>query len=460
MAVEIVERPATAAPGPKGLPLIGSVIDFKRDILGTLHSGLLQYGDVVRFKVGPPPVGATVYGLFHPDGVQHILAGAADFYHKNDPVYFEIRELLGNGLLTSQGEQWKRQKRLVQPLFTHKRVAGYVPMMAEEGETVVQRWSAAQRKGDDVDLNREMTRVTLNVVGRALFGCDVEEAVRVLKDAVPYLSRRAISRGLSPFKVPETWPLPSNKKAARYKSGIYGVVDDLINRRHSVPDGDNEDLLSLLIKAQDPENGEGMSDSEVRDQALIFLLAGHETTATSLTYTFYLLGRHPEVQARVRAEVDQVLGDREPTINDYPTLAYTTMVIKEAMRLYPAAYATGRVPDHDDEVMGFPIPAGSPCIASPWVTHRHTKFWDDPSAFIPERFTPDHEKARHRYAYFPFGGGPRACIGQYFSMLESVIVVATVMRAFKIETLPDPGPLFTGITLRPAGPVPAKVTAH
>jgi cytochrome P450 len=443
-----------------GLPLLGSALDLKRDLLGTLHRAMLEHGDVVRFSAGPSGKHqVNAYGFFHPDGAQHLLAGNADNYEKNDPVYQEIRSVLGDGLLTAEGDEWKRQKRLVQPIFTHKRVASYVPMIAGETADALRRWSEAARRGDKVDLNSDMARLTLSVVGRALFGADVESAVPVIRRAVPYLSERAVQRGLSPVVVPAAWPTPSNRRALRYQRDLYKVVDQLIADRRASPAG-GEDLLGLLLQARDPEGGMGLTDAEVRDQVLIFLLAGHETTATSLTFTFHLLGHHPKVQARVQEEVDCVLGDGPPSLGDVKALSYTTMAIKEAMRLYPAAYGMGRLAKRDDVVGGYHIPAGSPAFASAWVTHRHPDFWPYPERFDPARFTPEREKARHRYAYFPFGGGPRACIGQYFSMLEAVIVVAMLMRSHRVTTSSDPVKLFTGITLRPDGPMPATVEAR
>jgi cytochrome P450 len=215
--------------------------------------------------------------------------------------------------------------------------------------------------------------------------------------------------------------------------------------------------LSLLLNAQDPEGGQGLSDAEVRDQALIFLLAGHETTATSLTFTLHLLGLHPEAQQKVRDEAIAVLGDRLPDHADTSKLTYSTMAIKEAMRLYPAVYVIPRLVVKDDVVGGYRLPAGSVAALSAWVTHRHPDFWDDAERFDPERFTPDKEKARHRYAYFPFGGGPRACIGQYFSMLESIVMTPVLVRAFQFTSPPGDVKLFNGITLRPHQAMPCRI---
>lgn len=445
------------APGPRGLPLVGSALDLLRDILGTTLEGMHTYGDVVRYVAGPPgPMRVTAFGIYDPDWVHHVLASSSENYAKQDASYVELRALVGNGLLTSEGDTWRRQKRLVQPLFTHKRVAGYGDMMAAESQELVDRWAEA---GGTVDLHAEMTRFSLRVVCRALFGSDVEDIVPVLSRNVPYLSKRAFKRSLAPVSTPAGWPTPGNKRAAAARQEVYDIVDDLIERRRSHPSG-GQDLLSLLLEAQDPEGGAGLDDDEVRDQALIFLLAGHETTATSLTFTLHLLGRHPDVQQRVLGEVRGVIGDRAPSMADTRELEYTTMAIKEAMRLYPAAYAIPRLAVQDDVVDGYRIPAGSVAVASPWVTHRHPRLWDEPEEFNPERFTPEREKARPRYAYFPFGGGPRACIGQHFSMMEAVIVTAAAVRAYQFTATQEQVKLFTGITLRPAEPVLSRIEAR
>ncbi|MEX2586602.1 MAG: cytochrome P450 [Actinomycetota bacterium] len=452
--VAVEPRTEQQAPGPRGLPLVGSALDLLRDILGTTLKGMHEYGDVVRYVAGPPgPLRVTAFGIHDPESIQHVLASAAEDYSKQDATYIELRALVGNGLLTSEGDTWKRQKRLVQPLFTHKRVAGYADMMTAESAELAERWAAA---GGSVDLHSEMTRFSLRVVCRALFGTDVEDMLPVLSRHVPYLSKRAFKRSLAPVSLPPDWHTPGNRRARRAKQEVYDIVDKLIAERRVRPTGE-EDLLSLLLQAQDPDGGAPLDDDEVRDQALIFLLAGHETTATSLTFTLHLLGLHPDVQQRVLGEVQRVLGDRMPAIEDVRGLEYTTMVIKEAMRLYPAAYAIPRLAVKDDEISGYRIPAGSVAVSSPWVTHRHPKYWEEPEEFVPERFTAEREKARHRYAYFPFGGGPRACIGQHFSMMEAVIVTALLVRQYQFTAAKQEIKLFTGITLRPAEPVTSRI---
>jgi cytochrome P450 len=457
MTVGSQEEEVRIAPGPRGVPLIGSALDLKRDILGTLHRAMLEYGDVVRFVVGPPGLRTIVYGLFHPDGVQHVLASGSGNFCKDDPVFREIRAIFGDGLLTSNGDRWRRQKRLIQPVFTPKRVAGYVSMMCEEVARVAERWAGVVQQGATVDLNADMTHLTLRVVGRALFGSDIDDAIPVLESSMPFLSERAIQRGLSPVRIPTAWPTPANRLAQRARQALYGVVDDLIALRRAAPKG-SEDLLNLLLEAQDPEGGTGLHDDEVRNQVLIFLLAGHEPTATSLSFILHLLGRHPDVQNRVHEEIQDVLGGRMPTLKDVGALTYTTMVVKEAMRLYPGAYATARLTVDDNEIDGFAIPAGCAVAVSAWVTHRHPEFWEEPERFDPERFSAEREASRHRYAYFPFGGGPRACIGSHFSMLESVIVTAALVQSYRFASPPRPVPLLTGIALRPRSAMPCHIS--
>jgi cytochrome P450 len=467
MAVRSRGEAAAQWPSPRGLPLLGSTLDLKRDLLGTFHRAMLEQGDVVRFVIGPPGLRSRVYAFFHPDGVQHVLASGSGHYAKGGRVYRELTPLLGNGLLTSEGEEWRRQKRLIQPLFTRKRVGAYVEMMAAEGEHLVGRWRRLHAGGGDaVDLNAQMTAFTLRVVGRALFGSDMDHVVEVLRPTVPYLSHRALRRGLAPRAVPAHWRTPDNIRADAARARITDVVDELIATRRASPargrlstGGDGDDLLTLLLEAQDPEGGVGLDDEEVRAQALIFLLAGHETTATSLTFALHLLGSHPEVQDRVRTEAHAVLGAADPiSAEDALALRYTTMVVKEAMRLFPPAHSMGRISTGADRVCGYDVPPDSAIVVSPWVTHRHPAFWEEPELFDPERFTPEREKARHRYAYIPFGGGPRACIGQYFSMLEAVLITAQLVGAFDLDTDPGPVALTTGITLRPEQTLPCRIS--
>jgi cytochrome P450 len=450
-----MSRSATIPPGPRGAPLVGSALDLQRDVLGTYQRARQAYGDVVRFVVGPPGLRASLYAVFHPDAVRRVLATEADAYRKDNRFYEEVRWALGNGLLNSQDETWLRQRRFIQPLFTRRRIAGYAQSMADEAVDLVRRWQPWAAAGRTVDLHAEMSRLTLRVVGQLLFGSDVERAVPVVAYAFPILGEYSRRRAFAPARIPRSWPTRSNRRALHAQRAVYGVCDELIARRRATPGG-GADLLSLLVDARD--QGEQLDDAEIRDQVLIFLLAGHDTTALALTFALHLLGRHPDVQRRLRDEVDTVLGARTPTAEDVDALSYTTMVLKEAMRLYPPAWGLGRRTAAGDRIDGCHIPPGSDVVVTAWVTHRHPAFWDDPERFDPERFAPEREAERHRHAYFPFGAGPRACIGQYFSMLEAVIALAVIAQHYDVSSGAAHIPLAPRITLHPAAPVRCRLT--
>jgi cytochrome P450 len=440
----------TLPPAFTGSPLLGVLPDMRRDALATLERARREHGDVVRLLAGPPGMRNTTYAFFHPDGVRHAIATEADRYRKDNTFDNEIRWALGDGLLNSQDERWLRQRRFVQPLFTRKRIAGYACEMGDEAERLSARWRAAE---GPIDLHAEMSRVTLRIVGRLLFGTDVERAIPVVARVFPVLGEYARLRAYSPVRLPRRWPTAANRRANRARADLRRVCDELIAARRAGGAG-GDDLMSLLIAARDGH--ERLDDEEIRDQVLIFLLAGHDTTAIALTFALHLLGHHPDTQDRVRAEV-AALGHSTPGAADLEALAYTTMVLKEAMRLYPPAWAFGRRCGADDEVGEYLVPAGAEIIVSPWVTHRHPGFWDEPERFDPERFVTEREANRHRHAYVPFGTGPRACIGQYFSMLEAAILIAVIVRDHELTSLTDRVPLAPRITLDPAGPVPSRV---
>jgi cytochrome P450 len=450
-----------APPQPRANRVLGSALDLRRSQIRTYERAMRVHGDVVRLVVGPPGVRFHLYCVFHPDGVKAVLAGSRESYSKGNRFYKQIAQAFGRGLLTSEGELWRRQRRLVQPLFTRKQVAAYAELMAEEASSVADRWDHATRAGEDtVDANAAMVRLALRVVGRAIFGDDVAKTSHVLDSAFPVLNRHTFRRAMSPLAPPASWPTPDNRRAARAQRALYEVVDGLITHRQQAG-ADGDDLISRLLRARDPETGEAMDAQQVRDEALIFLLAGHETTSTAMTFTLHLLGRHAGEQQLVHNELDAVLGGRAPTLDDAPALERTAMAIKEAMRLYPPAYALGRLSVTDNEICGYLIPAGSFVAVSQFATHRHPQFWENPETFDPARFASEREAGRHPYAYFPFGGGPRACIGSHFGMLEAMIAVALLLQRFQIRSHQENVPLDTeGITLRPRGAVRIQPAAR
>jgi cytochrome P450 len=450
----------TAPPHPRANPLLGSALELRRSQIRTYERVMREHGDVVRLAVGPPGLRFDLYCVFHPDGVREVLAGSRAGYSKRTRFYEQIAQAFGWGLLTSEGELWQRQRRLVQPLFTRKQIAAYSELMVDEAAAVAARWNRATQNGGNVDANAEMVRLALRVVGRAIFGDDVAKAGDVLDSAFPVLGRHTFRRAMSPLAPPASWPTPDNRRAARARRSLYGVVDELIAHRQQIG-ADGDDLLSRLLGASDPDTGAAMDAQQVRDEALIFLLAGHETTSTALTFTLHLLARHPGEQRLVHDELDAVLDGRAPTLDDAPALERTAMALKEAMRLYPPAYAIGRLAEREQQIGGYSIPAGSYVVMSQFATHRHPQFWGEAESFDPARFTVERERARHAYAYFPFGGGPRACIGSNFAMLEAIIALAVLLQRFEIRGQRTDVPLDTeGLTLRPKGAVPLQLASR
>ncbi|MFD9302338.1 cytochrome P450 [Streptomyces sp. NPDC060048] len=448
------DRAGTRTPLLAGAPLLGSLADLKSDSLGTYLRAMREHGDVVRITAGPPGLRAELHCVFSAEGVQQVLATQAANFRKDNAVYQEVRDSFGNGLLTSQDEDYLRQRRLVQPLFTKRRVDGYAHAVADETASTLAAWE--KTADGTLDVADEMMALALRAVSRILFGTDVDATADVVHRCFPVITEYALRRGYSPLNIPRSWPTPDNRRAAAALDELYGVCDAIIAERRGGAAGGGEDLLSLLAAASSTDDGE-FDAAELREQVLIFLLAGHETTATSLAFSLHLLGRHPGIQSRARAEIAAVLGDRTPGAADLDRLPYLTQVLKEAMRLYPAAPTIGRSSVAAAEVDGHTIPAGADVILAPWVTHRHPRYWPDPERFDPDRFTPEAEAARPRYAWFPFGGGPRACIGQHFSMLESVIALAMILRAYEFEAVDAEVPVSAGITLQTRGPARCRV---
>jgi len=431
----------TKAPGPDDLFGIRNVIGFATDPLTLLRDLTDRYGDVVEMKV----MGTSWFMFNHPDDIEDALVRQARAMGRD--AYIELlQRTLGLGLLTSDGELWKRQRKLMAQAFTPKRIHDYAATMVEVADASV-RW----RDRDVVNIHDEMSRVTMEVVAKVLFGAGMTaEDVALIHESMEAVADFYASSPEAVVKLPAWVPTPRNLRlnaAVRRIDGfIYRIIAD---RRGEARRGDgHDDLLGTLIAACD-EGGEGMSDQQLRDEAITLFLAGHETTALALAHTLYLVSKHPEVERRLVDELEAVLGGRSPDVGDVKKLTYTERVIKEGMRLYPPAWTTGRGVTEDVTIRGYQIPKGSQILMSEWVVHRDPRWFPNPEAFDPDRWEPERAAALPRYAYFPFGGGPRVCIGNHFAMMEAILILATVVQRYHLELLPgEQLELVPSVTLR------------
>ncbi|KOS54217.1 cytochrome P450 [Rhodococcus rhodochrous] len=448
--------PCTSSREPpivRGTWLLGSTRELLRDPLELGLRGYAEGGDVVRYVVGLPGRRREFFTVNHPDGVGELLNAPRHLdYRKDSEFYRAMRDLYGNGLVTSQDETWLRQRRFIQPLFTPQSVDGYVTPMVAEADRVAIRWHNCSSRL--VDLDGEMRALTLGVAARILFGVQAPRMLPILRTTLPVLGRAVLQQGASAIRIPSSWPTPGNRRIANAESRLDGLCDAIIERRRTSAEP-GTDLIGRLVAAR--EGGDALSTEEIRDQVKVFLLAGHDTTATMLTFALHLLGKDAGVQDRVRDEVERVLGDETPTASGVHALTYTTMVLEEAARLYPPSpYLTRRAVEERD-VCGYRIPAGADVNLAPWVIHHRADLWPDPFRFDPDRFTPDRVKERHKYAWFPFGHGPRGCIGQRFAMLEAAISLAILVREFEFRSPSGSVAVTTDLLLHPVGAVPCRV---
>jgi enediyne biosynthesis protein E7 len=422
-----------APPGPKGTFLLGNVLEFKRDTVGAIVRGWREYGDVVRFRgVGPF---FPLYLFAHPDHVEYIFQENFRNFRRQDFLRKKFRMVVGNGLVTSEGDSWVRQRKLAQTAFQRERLNPLGPAMTATTDETLDRWNELARRGEAIDIQSEMMHLILAILTRTLFGVDMSREASAVEHSVATQAKYLNDRLNSPVDIPERAPLPVQKRFLEARATLDNLVGGVIAERRRTGE-DTGDLLSILLQARDEETGDLISDDQARDEIKTLLIAGHETTATTLGWTFYLLSKHPEVADRVRAEIAEVLGERQPEAGDVPNLKYTTMVLYESLRLYPPLWIVSRMPIEDDEIGGYPAPAGTSIIICSYVTHRHPDFWDNPEGFEPERHTPERMKERHRYSYIPFGGGPRGCIGFPFVIMEMPLVLARIMQRFRLSLVP------------------------
>jgi cytochrome P450 len=433
-------------PGPRGYPLLGNFLPLLREPFDFPIRCAREYGDVVRLRLGP----LVFYLLSHPDAIEQVLRRD----HRNfikDKGTRSLTGILGEGLLTSEGDVWRRQRRLAQPAFQLDQIQKYADVMVAATERLLQDW----RPGQTRDIHTDMARLTMEIVAQTLLGASmVGQADRVGRAMQAVMEHFAGLAGLLPWL--DWLPTPGNWRYRRACRDLNAIIYETIARRRADgPTGD--DLLSRLLSARDAD-GSQMSDRQLRDEMVTLFLAGHETTAIALSFCFYLLARHPDAMTRLAAELDEVLQGRPPTAVDVPRLRYTEWVVKEAMRLYPPAPSIGREALQDCEIAGYHVPRGTQIALIQWVVHRDPRWFDDPEAFRPERWDNDLARRLPRCAYFPFGDGPRICIGNQFAMLEAILILATVAQRYRLALVPGYKlELLPSVTLRPKNGLPMVV---
>ncbi|ATW51956.1 cytochrome P450 [Streptomyces peucetius] len=419
-------------PGPQGLPLLGSALDFRRNPLETFVSAWRDHGDLVQFR-GPVPVVLVT----HPDDLKHILADNFDNYPHPDDFNRKVGVSVGQGLVTTEGEVWRAQRRTVAPTFRREPLERFAGVMVDSTQRMLGRWDRIARYGQTLDARTEMQSLTLEILARCLFRADWSRDALALGSAVATQLEHINSKLIAVADIPEKVPTPRNRRFRAARKLLDDTVYRLIAERRAEPaDGDAQDLLSMLMHTPDPETGRLMTDEQLRDQVMTLFIAGHETVAATLSWICHLLSTRPAETDRARAEVQKVLGGRTPTMEDLPQLKYLKLFIQEALRLYPPLWQVARMPLKDDVLSGYHIPAGSFLLLSTYITHRNPEFWDNPEGFDPERFTRERAAARSRYAYVPYAGGPRNCVGMAFANMELTIVVACLLQRFHLDMVP------------------------
>ncbi|HKB66091.1 MAG TPA: cytochrome P450 [Pyrinomonadaceae bacterium] len=428
-------------PGPRQIFPLSGLLSYRKGPLPFFQNLAAQFGDLSYFRLGPQ----EAFFLNHPDYIKDVLVTNHSSFHKGLALQ-RAKRLLGEGLLTSEDEVHRRQRRLAQPAFHRSRIASYAAVMTAYGLQTSARW----RDGDALDMSAEMMQLTLGIVGKTLFDADVVSDAQEVGEAMTVVMDLFNTITIPFFELLQKLPLPQLRRFDAAKARLDAIIYRLIEQRRLAGE-DRGDLLSMLLLAQDTEvDGGGMTDEQLRDELMTIFLAGHETTANALTWTWYLLSQNPEAEARLHEEIDRVLAGRVPGFDDVAKLKYTEMVLAESMRLYPPAWALGRLAMEDFEIGGYVVPRKSLVLMSQYVMHRDPRYFAEPFKFNPERWTAEARESRPQFSYFPFGGGPRRCIGEGFAWMEGILLIATIARQWQMRLVPNhPVVLKPVITLRP-----------
>ena len=429
-------------PGPKGRFLVGNALDFSRgDWLGFFVRCTREHGDVVLLRFLNVPICL----LTHPDDIESVLVRNASNFVKSRN-YRALKPILGNGLLTSEGAFWQRERKLVQPSFRHESIAAYADVMADSAQRMLSGWRGGQTR----DVHQEMMAVTLEVVAKSLFGADVSQETGKVAQAFREVTNQLFAMPNLTFFLPETFPLPSTLRLRRAMRELDRIIYSIIRTRRAT-NSNSPDLLQVLLNAQ-AEDGSQMTDEQLRDEMMTLFIAGHETTSVALSWAWYLLAGHPEVEAKLVNELRSVLNGRDAGVSDLSALLYTETVVKEAMRLYPPVWVIGRQALNDFEVHGYRLPAGTNILLVQWITHHDARFYREAERFDPDRWKDDPIRSGRlpRFAYFPFGGGSRVCIGAGFAMMEATLLLATIAQRFRLTLASDRSvEMLPLLTLRP-----------
>jgi cytochrome P450 len=430
------------APGPGTLAFILNLRNFRRDPLQQFWQAAMKYGDIVRYRTL-----WTTYQLSHPDHIQHVLQANFSNYRKGRD-YGILRLSLGNGLLTSEGALWERQRKMTQPAFQSLQVAAFTRIMAAHTSALLARWEAFAARGHVFDVVPELMVLTLGIVSEALFTTNLESDTPTIQETLIVGREYSVNRAWSVIRLPLAVPTRRNRQYRKSIGDFHSIIDRLVSERRGAP-LPAADLLTILMQARD-EDGESMSNRQLRDEVATLLTAGHETTTLVLAWACLLIANRPEIVARIAAEV-AFLNGNAPTYEDLGKLRYTRAVVEEVMRLYPPVWVLSRTAVEADSIGGHRIGAGSEILIFPYITHRHPKWWTDPGSFCPERFAPDRSSSRPRFAYLPFGAGPRTCVGLNFAVTEILVVLAMLLARFRVELAIDPAAVQAepSVTLRP-----------
>ncbi len=436
-------HPTLTPPNRPGTIFLGNLKEFRERNIHLFIDAAKEQGDVVRLRFGPN----TMYLISHPDGVQHILQANNRNYGRTTYANNLIKRITGLNLFTSEGDYWLRQRRLMQPAFHRKRLETFNNVMVNSTQRLLDRWRPAISTGKPLDMHVEMTHLTMDVVGQALFSVDLTDESSVLGKAFRISTEYLNDSFREPFTLPLSFPTTKNKTVNWAIRTVQEIIQYMVDERRKTGE-QKDDLLAMLMEARDEETGEFMSDEQLRQETAIVIGAGQETTSNLLTWTFHILSEHPDIEERMIAEIDSTLQGRTPSMDDLHNLPYLRMLIDEVLRYFPPAWAiAARNTLEDDEILGFHIPKNSTVFVVPFILHRDPRFWQDPERILPDRFCEEHTAERHKYAYLPFGAGPRKCIGNTFALIESQLILATLYQKVRLVTAPGknvvPDPAFT-----------------